>query len=292
VSAPAGQVLDVQLQPLPELTPDEYTALRDDVAAHGVLVPIVVDQHGRLLDGHHRRRIADELGVDCPTEIRHVADDDEAHEIALTLNLTRRHLTRKQRRDLIRAEIERRPGDSDRAIARRCGASPSTVGAVRRGQVSNLDSRGTATDAQIRSLREATGDHVVLRLGIRRDPSAIVGDLTRWQRSYHRDGQAELAAVIQDRIDWLLDRAPRVLRLVADIRDGWLDLTNADTYDPEFAYYVENISADELDEYPMTPHEMRLVAREMGHPCVVEQYRGMIMVGRRPLLDGDGRPVR
>jgi hypothetical protein len=121
-----------QFQPMPELTPDEYAALRDDIAARGILVSVVVDQHGRLIDGHHRRRVCDELGVDCPTTVRHVADDNEALDIAVAVNAARRHLTREQKRDLIRSEIARRPDDSDRTIARRVGCDHKTVGAVRR----------------------------------------------------------------------------------------------------------------------------------------------------------------
>lgn len=119
-------------QPMPDLSDDEYDALRADIAERGVLVPVVVDQYGRLLDGHHRQRIAAELGIDCPTETRQIEDDDHAHELALTLNVARRHLTREQRRQLITTEIERRPDDSDRSIARRCGCDHKTVGSVRR----------------------------------------------------------------------------------------------------------------------------------------------------------------
>jgi ParB-like chromosome segregation protein Spo0J len=126
-------------QLLPRLSDDEYAALQDDIQQHGVLVPIVYDQHGNVLDGHHRLAIVRELGIETyPTEVREVADDDAARQIAWTLNLSRRHLTREQKRELIAAELDVRPGDSDRAIARRLRCSPSTVGSVRR-EVSNLD---------------------------------------------------------------------------------------------------------------------------------------------------------
>lgn len=121
------------LQPMPDLTPEQYDALRVDIAAHGILVPVVVDQHGRVLDGHNRRRIADELGVECPTVVQQVADDSEALDLAVALNCARRHLTREQVREVIAAEIARRPDDSDRAIARRVGCDHKTVAAVRRG---------------------------------------------------------------------------------------------------------------------------------------------------------------
>ncbi len=125
-------------QVMPALSEEEYAALRDDIERHGVMVPIVVDQHGRILDGHHRDQIATELGIDAPREVRQVVDDGEAYELALTLNMARRHLDREQKRALIRVEIERTPDASDREIARRTASAPTTVGAVRR-RVSNLD---------------------------------------------------------------------------------------------------------------------------------------------------------
>lgn len=38
-------------------------ALRASIGRFGVLVPVVRDQHGNTIDGHHRSRIADALGV-------------------------------------------------------------------------------------------------------------------------------------------------------------------------------------------------------------------------------------
>lgn len=126
-------------QPMPELSDDQFRTLRDNIKARGILVPIVVDQHGRILDGHNRFRIATELGIEYPTEVREVRDDQDAGDIAVELNCSRRHLTREQVRQVIHGEILRRPDDSDRAIARRVGCSPSTVASVRRPEVSKLD---------------------------------------------------------------------------------------------------------------------------------------------------------
>ncbi len=173
-------------QVMPPLSAEEYAALRDDIAERGIVVPVVVDQHGRLLDGHHRRRLADELGIDCPVEVHQVVDDEDARRVALTLNLARRHLSREQRRDLIAREAEARPGDSDRAIARRLGCSPSTVAAVRR-PPSNLDGSMTG----VMETAEAARLTDIIRTGlaemdeqvetcIRRglNPLTLVGGLT------------------------------------------------------------------------------------------------------------------
>ncbi len=141
-------------QVMPDLAPDELAALEADIAERGVVVPVVLDQHGRVLDGHHRRAIADRLGLPCPVETREVVDDEDARQTALALNVTRRHLTREQRRDLIARECQARPGDSDRAIARRFGCSPSTVAAVRR-PVSKLDTAVPLTASEAERLTRA-----------------------------------------------------------------------------------------------------------------------------------------
>ena len=56
-------------QLLPELPPDEYEALKADIAARGVLVPIEVDEQGTILDGHTRFRAWCELGKNEPPPV-------------------------------------------------------------------------------------------------------------------------------------------------------------------------------------------------------------------------------
>ena len=96
-------------------------ALRASIRRFGVLVPVTKDQDGRILDGHHRSRIADEEGVEFRVDTVTVADDDEAREIARTLNADRRHLSVEQRREMVVALREE--GHSLRAIAGAVGAS-------------------------------------------------------------------------------------------------------------------------------------------------------------------------
>lgn len=91
-------------------------ALRASIKRFGVLVPVVQDQNGRTLDGHHRSRIADELGVPYRVDVREVADEDEAQELARTLNADRRHLTPEQRRQAVVSL--RKDGHSYPAISR------------------------------------------------------------------------------------------------------------------------------------------------------------------------------
>ena len=58
-------------QVMPPLTAEEYNELKNDIAERGVMVPIEYDEHGNVLDGHHRLQICAELGItDFPTVIR------------------------------------------------------------------------------------------------------------------------------------------------------------------------------------------------------------------------------
>lgn len=113
-------------QILPPLSASESAALRDDIVKRGVQVPIEMDDQGNVLDGHHRVRICKELEIShYPTIIRVGMDDDEKLEHILALNLARRHLTRKQRQDLV-ANLRGRQW-STRKIAGAINVAQSTV---------------------------------------------------------------------------------------------------------------------------------------------------------------------
>ena len=44
-------------QLFPPLSDEEYAALKADIAAQGVLVPVVIDEDtGEVIEGHHRLR--------------------------------------------------------------------------------------------------------------------------------------------------------------------------------------------------------------------------------------------
>lgn len=118
---------------LPPLPPDQYEALRQNIAVNGVIVPIVVDSDGPLrhiIDGNHRKRIADELGYECP-EVVHSGDDDELRILARALNLARRQLNQEQRRQLIADQIRETPDRTNRWIGKMLGVHHTTVGSVR-----------------------------------------------------------------------------------------------------------------------------------------------------------------
>lgn len=121
---------------LPKLSDQDYQTLKDDIAVRGCLVPIELDEDGRVLDGVHRQRVCSELRIKPPTITRRGFSEDEKRAHALTLNLTRRHLRREDRGNLHR-EL-RRLGKSLRDIAEASGVSEATV---------RRDVAGAANDA-------------------------------------------------------------------------------------------------------------------------------------------------
>ena len=117
---------DYQL--LPPLSAEEYDALKAAIAGHGYdpAHPIVVDEAGNILDGHHRQAICRELGITPPTVTRAGLTEEQKAEYALSANLRRRHLGQDERRMLVR-RLRDRHGWSVRAIERATGIPKSTV---------------------------------------------------------------------------------------------------------------------------------------------------------------------
>ena len=127
-------------QVLPALDDDARAALRADIEAHGIQVPIVRTRDGRIVDGHNRAQIAEELGIECPAVVVDVGDD-EATEMALRLNILRRHMgpvawaEAFRRLAEVRGVAERigragRPGgnaDTLSALSRELGVEPRTA---------------------------------------------------------------------------------------------------------------------------------------------------------------------
>ena len=127
----AGRAVSGDYQIFPAHSPDEFAGLKTSVRDRGVLVPIVVDQHGTIIDGHHRKRAYDELiaeGAKLPPYERKVvkfASDNDRLTYAVSLNERRRQLTPAQRKKVARTLRQR--GWSFRTIADELGVGSSTI---------------------------------------------------------------------------------------------------------------------------------------------------------------------
>lgn len=100
-ASPVGASITSPYQLFDVLPEHVEEALRASIERFGVIVPVVRDQHGSIIDGHHRARIAADLGVEYPEDTVTVSGEDEAREIARHLNTRRRHLSGEQLREHI-----------------------------------------------------------------------------------------------------------------------------------------------------------------------------------------------
>ena len=91
----------------PPMPDDEFAALKADIAANGLLTPIAL-LGGKVLDGRHRLRACQELGM-FPPRIEHLPADTDGLTYVLSANLHRRHLTAGQRAAFT-AELPRQKG--------------------------------------------------------------------------------------------------------------------------------------------------------------------------------------
>jgi hypothetical protein len=83
-------------QLLPDMPPEEFEALKADIAERGIVTPIDVDETGAILDGYHRFRAWTELknSEPPPVTVRVGLSEIEKQSFALHQNVLRRHLTR------------------------------------------------------------------------------------------------------------------------------------------------------------------------------------------------------
>ncbi len=126
--------LKEKYQVMPAMPPEQFEALKVDITERGVLVPIDVDEHGYILDGHHRYRACVELGItDFPTILRPGLSEEDRRIFARKSNMLRRHLNRHQVRELIAEQLKDTPTWANNRIAQVLGTDSKTVKAVREG---------------------------------------------------------------------------------------------------------------------------------------------------------------
>ena len=114
------------------LESEQLAELENSIKELGVQVPILIDQHDRVIDGHNRLRLALKHGItEVPVERIQVKDDDHAKLLVIELNLKRRHMNAKQRSMLAEMLIKMYPDKPASQIGEMAGVSPHTVGKVK-----------------------------------------------------------------------------------------------------------------------------------------------------------------
>lgn len=134
-----------------------YARLKQSISEVGVLVPIVVDENGAVLDGHHRKLACAELHVDCPERVLTGLSEDDKKAFVITTNLMRRQLSGVEKAKFI--NDLRNLGWSSRRIAAAVGVHHTTV--LRSGGASAPPDTPTPTEGSVTDGSASDGDSPV-----------------------------------------------------------------------------------------------------------------------------------
>ncbi len=111
---------------LPPKKDDEYERLKASIKEVGVLVPVLLDEYGGIIDGRYRLQATSELKYKTvPFRILHGLDDREKKHLAIKLNAQRRQMTQEER--LALATDLRKDGLSFRQISEILNVHHETV---------------------------------------------------------------------------------------------------------------------------------------------------------------------
>ena len=81
---------------LPKMSAEEFAELKASIQAEGQHYPIVANEDLEILDGHHRFKACEELGIEPDFEVRKFEDKLLEKKFVIEANLRRRHLNKFQ----------------------------------------------------------------------------------------------------------------------------------------------------------------------------------------------------
>lgn len=164
----------VEIQDLMPIDRGDYERLKKDIQKNGVRDPLKVYQKGTrffIIGGLNRWKIAQELKISDPLPVDiYQGTGKEYRELAIIDNLNRRHLTTKQKENILREFFKIDPERSSRQAAEKVGVHHSTASKVkkdmaRRGEISHVsqvtDTMGRRQPAtKTRKLEAETGNKI------------------------------------------------------------------------------------------------------------------------------------
>lgn len=136
-----------RFHPLAEVFPlmegEEFAALVEDIKKHGLRQSITLYE-GKILDGRNRYRAC--LAAGKTPKFTTFKNETDPAAYVISVNIHRRHLTTKQKHELIAKLLKANPERSDRQIGEMAKTSKNTAAAVRRdlerrGQIDHVEKR-------------------------------------------------------------------------------------------------------------------------------------------------------
>jgi ParB-like chromosome segregation protein Spo0J len=198
----------------------ELKELAADIKKNGLIAGIVRDKDGVILDGRNRLEACRMAGVE-PRFVQY--NDNDPVGFIVAANIHRRHLTSKQKSELVKKLLKLNPEKSDRQIAATAKADHKTVAkerrkAVARGEIPHVpertDAKGRqqpATKSAPRSIAKAPATPTGTTLAIstppkgHRDSPACLAEFKtacdHWLPRLNADDLKKARTYFQDRAD-------------------------------------------------------------------------------------------
>jgi N6-adenosine-specific RNA methylase IME4 len=204
----------------PAMSEAEYESLKADIQAHGQREPIWTWQ-GFIIDGRHRERACNELGMACAAR-EWVGAEDELVPFVVSLNLKRRHLNESQRA-IVAARLSNMPLGG--AIYRSENLPTDTMSQAVAAELLNV------SDRSIRDVKRLEREAPELLPAVERGEvslNAAVGEIKKRERVVEINRQKDELAVARP-------EAPQGLFHVIVIDPPWpyRDGIDQPDYDPQ-----------------------------------------------------------
>jgi ParB/RepB/Spo0J family partition protein len=152
-STPKVHIKETNQNLIPPLSTNEYKQLKESIRERGLLVPIVVNQEGVILDGAHRYRACRELGVPIKYITKQINDSYQEKLFQIEVNLQRRQMNAFQKIEVGHL-LERILGENAKA---RMSLGGTIVGLSNRNRKefnSNQNERVASAEATLLSMTE------------------------------------------------------------------------------------------------------------------------------------------
>ena len=185
---------------IPALSINEYELLKESISENGLLVPIVVNQQGVVLDGVHRYLACKELGIPIKSVTRQFNDSYQEKLFQIEVNLQRRQMNAYQRIEV---------GYSLEGILRENAKKRMSLGGTivglangnRKESNSNQNERVASAEATLLSTEEKgkVSEIIAKKIGVSTSMyekgKKIIKEANESQKNSLRDGSATLNKV-------------------------------------------------------------------------------------------------
>lgn len=271
---------------LDPLATEEREALAADIKVHGVLHPIIVDEDGNILDGHHRYAIR----KDAPVRVLEGLSENEKRAFVLSSNNKRRNLSPEQkaalRKTMINTAKALKEEDPKRwtqsRIAAALGVDRASVS--RWLDISNVQTHKANTDARV-SVPKQKRTEIVERLDAGEAQSQVAADYgvsqgrvaqIAKQERQRKENEAKVESIAAQEVKGTFDNLYDVLV----IDPPWpMEKIDRDCRPNQSAFDYPTMSEDELAE-------MKLPCKANAHVWVWTTHKFLPMTLR--LLDAWG----